>query len=50
MYAELTAEQWSKVKVEKLDRSELWAVLKAKKYAAKEAIEMHAFNEEIGGI
>jgi hypothetical protein len=31
LYAEPTAEQWSKVKVEKSDGSEFWAVLKAKK-------------------
>jgi hypothetical protein len=30
LYAEPKIEQWSKVKIEKLDRSEFWAALKAK--------------------
>ncbi len=42
------AEQWSKVKVEKLDRLEFWAVLKAKIYAAKEAVERHSFDMDVG--
>mgnify|MGYP006169356061 CR=1 FL=1 len=44
------AEQWSKVKVEKADRSDFHRAQRAKKYAAKEAIERHAFNDDIGGI
>ncbi len=47
-YAEPTVEQWSKVKVEKLDRSEFWAALKAKKYVAKEAVERHSFDMDVG--
>ena len=43
-----TAEQWSKVKVEKSDRSEFRAGLKAKKYAAKVAVERHSFNMDVG--
>ena len=48
LYEELTVEQWAKVKVEKLVRSEFRAVLKAKKYAAKEAVERHSFDMDIG--
>ena len=48
LYAEPTAEQWSKVKVEKSDRSEFRAALKAKKYAAKEAVERHSFDMDVG--
>ncbi len=44
MYAEPSEEVWSKVKVEKTERSEFWANLKAKKYAGKEQIESVAFG------
>ena len=50
LYAEPTLEQWSKVKVEKVDQQDFHRAQKAKKYAAKEAIERHEFDEEIGGI
>ena len=50
IYAEPTAEQWSTVKVEKADRSDLHQAQRVKKYAAEEAIERHAFNDDIGGI
>ncbi len=36
MYAEPSEEVWSKVKVEKTERSDFRANLKAKKYAGKE--------------
>ena len=51
LYAEPSPEVWSKVKVEKVDRSEFRANLKAKKFAGKELIESKAFddNEGIGG-
>ncbi len=45
MYAELSEEVWSKVKVEKTERSKFWANLKAKKYAGKEQIESVAFGD-----
>ncbi len=45
MYAEPSEEVWSKVKVEKTERSEFWANLKAKKYAGKEQIESMAFGD-----
>ena len=48
MYKELTAEQWAKVKVEKSDRSEFRAALKAKKYKAKETLELAAFDGDCG--
>jgi hypothetical protein len=44
MYAELSKEVWSKVKVEKMERLEFRANLKAKKYAGKEQIESVAFG------
>jgi hypothetical protein len=44
MYAEPSEEVWSKVKVEKTERSEFRANLKAKKYAGKEHIESVAFG------
>ncbi len=50
IYAEPTAEQWSKVKVEKADRSDFHRAQREKKYAAKEEIERHAFDDDIGGI
>ena len=50
IYAELTAEQWPKVKVEKADWSDFHQVQRANRYAAKEAIERHAFDDNIGGI
>ena len=45
MYEELSEEVWSKVKVEKTERSEFRANLKAKKYAGKEQIESVAFGD-----
>ena len=50
IYAEPTAEQWSKVKVEKADWLDFHQAQRAKMYAAKEAIERHAFDDDIGGI
>ena len=50
IYAEPTAEQWSKVKVEKADRSDFHRAQREKKYVAKEEIERHAFDDDIGGI
>jgi hypothetical protein len=44
MYAEPSEEAWSKVKVEKTERSEFRANLKAKKYAGKEHIKSMAFG------
>ncbi len=44
MYTEPSEEVWSKVKVEKTERLEYWANLKAKKYAGKEQIESVAFG------
>jgi hypothetical protein len=44
MYAELSEEVWLKVKVEKTERSEFGANLKAKKYVGKEHIESVAFG------
>jgi hypothetical protein len=38
-YAEPSEEVWSRVKVEKTERSKFQANLKAKKYAGKEQIE-----------
>ncbi len=43
MYAEPSEEVWLKVKVEKTERLEFRANLKAKKYAGKEQIESMAF-------
>jgi hypothetical protein len=48
LYKEPTAEQWAKVKVEKSDRSEFRAALKAKKYKAKETLESVAFDGDCG--
>ena len=48
LYAELSPEVLSKVKVEKTDRSEFRANLKAKKYAKKEQVESMAFDSEEG--
>jgi hypothetical protein len=45
MYAEPSEEVWSKVKVEKTERSEFRVNLKAKKYAGKEQIESMAFRD-----
>ncbi len=45
MYAEPSEEVWSKVKVEKTERSEFRANLKAKKYAGKEQIESMTFGD-----
>ncbi len=45
MYAELSEEVWLKVKVEKTERTEFRANLKAKKYAGKEHIESMAFGD-----
>jgi hypothetical protein len=44
MYVEPSEEVWSKVKVEKTERSEFRANLKAKKYAGKERIKSVAFG------
>jgi hypothetical protein len=44
MCADPSEEVWSKVKVEKMERSEFRANLKAKKYAGKEQIESMAFG------
>ena len=48
LYAEPSPEVWSKVKVEKTDRSEFRANLKAKKYAGKERVESTAFDSDEG--
>ena len=48
LYGERTVEQWSKVKVEKADRSEFHKSQRVKKYTAKEVIERHAFDVEVG--
>ena len=48
LYAEPSPEVWSKVKVEKTDRSEFRANLKAKKYAGKEQVESTAFDSDEG--
>jgi hypothetical protein len=48
LYAEPSQEVWSKVKVEKTDRSEFRANLKAKKYAGKERVESTAFDSDEG--
>ena len=49
LYAEPSPEVWSKVKVEKMDRSEFRANLKAKKYAGKEQLlESTAFDDDEG--
>ena len=48
LYAEPSPEVWSKVKVEKTDRSEFRANLKAKKYAGKEQVESTAFDSNEG--
>jgi hypothetical protein len=45
MYAEPSEEVWSKVKVEKTERSEFRANLKAKKYAGNEQIESVSFGD-----
>jgi hypothetical protein len=45
MYVEPSEEVWSKVKVEKTERSEFRANLKAKKYAGKELMESVAFSD-----
>ncbi len=45
MYAEPSEEVWSKVKVEKTERSEFRANLKTKKYVRKEHIESVAFGD-----
>jgi hypothetical protein len=44
LYAEPSPEVWSKVKVEKTDRSEFRANLKAKKYAGEERVESTVFD------
>ncbi len=44
MYTEPREEVWSKMKVEKTERSEFRANLKAKKYAGKEHIESVEFG------
>ena len=50
LYAKPTADEWSKVKVERGDRSEFRAAQKAKKYVAKEAVKRLAFDmDAVGG-
>jgi hypothetical protein len=41
-------EVWSKVKVEKTDRSEFRTNLKAKKYVGKERVESTVFDSDEG--
>ena len=48
LYENPSPEVWSKVKVEKTDRSEFRANLKAKKYAEKERVESTAFDGDEG--
>ncbi len=48
LYAEPSPEVWPKVKMEKMDRTEFRANLKAKKYARKERVESTAFNSDEG--
>jgi hypothetical protein len=48
LYAEPSPEVLSKVKVEKTDRSEFRANLKANKYAGKERVESTAFDSDEG--
>jgi len=48
LYAEPSPEVWSKVKVEKTDRLEFRANLKANTYAAKERVESTAFDSDEG--
>ncbi len=48
LYEEPSPEVWSKVKVEKTDRSKFRANLKAKKYVGKERVESTAFNGDEG--
>jgi len=48
LYAEPSPDVWSKVKVEKMDRSEFRVNLKAKKYAGKERVESTAFDSTEG--
>jgi hypothetical protein len=50
LYQEPSPEVWSKVKVEKTDRSEFRANLKAKKYAGKERVESTAFDGDEGNV
>ncbi len=45
MYKELSEKVWLKVKVEKKERLEFRANLKAKKYAGKKQIESMAFGD-----
>jgi hypothetical protein len=48
LYAEPSPEVWSKVKMEKMDRTEFRANLNAKKYAGKERVESTAFDSDEG--
>ncbi len=48
LYENTSPEVWSKVKVEKTDRSEFRANLKAKKYVGKERVESTAFDSDEG--
>jgi hypothetical protein len=48
LYAEPSPEVWLKVKVEKTDRLEFRANLKAKKYAGKDQVESTAFDSDEG--
>ena len=46
LYAEPTAAQWAKVKVERADRAEFRAMNKRKKYATVEMLKSMAFDDE----
>jgi hypothetical protein len=48
LYAEPSPEVWLKVKVEKTDRLEFRANLKAQKYVGKERVESTAFDSDEG--
>jgi hypothetical protein len=48
LYAEPGPEVWSKVKMEKTDRSEFRANLQAKKYVGKERVKSTAFDSDEG--
>jgi hypothetical protein len=48
LYEEPSPDVWSKVKVEKTDRSEFRANLKATKYAGKERVESTTFDSNEG--
>ena len=51
LYAEPREEVFAKVKTEKIDRSEFWKTVKAKKYSEnKERIESLAFDDSEGMV